>query len=531
MAQPAYTYTVKIDNHEYDVNSDVELTDEQAYQAAKVEADKPEAPKVVDPTDVYKLPESLAGNPLAEGVRGFLEGSRQGMKGFAEGVLPGAVHAVTGIPATIGSLVRDTGSLAGDIHDIVTDEHPLSRLGTELKHGAVNAGQGIADTTSAVLRLAAENPEAYGKQVGDLTGSIEGGLLLGKGGLKLPKPLVRNTGKLLANVGKTARWPLRMVGAHELGSGNPMGVATMMMPEALTKGGEGLQRLGVDAQAVRASFPYKLSTLERGITKAGADPALATGLRLQLDELRTALEGQLQGPKLLESDIPPLRKQLKELDQLSTRLENVATPKIPKTEKSVAAKALPGYRAEAIAARKATEKAAIDAAEATNNAEALRKIEEAQAGLEPTTTVSETVAGTEPSGTQKRAVTRFTPKKAEDVPLTDEELLQKTLGNKNIRIPDVSKKAPVRSPASLPKVGPVPAGDRPMVKVSDIPETTSKIRSATKRLSVSDLEEMGYDPTKVYTELPADVAQQMLLKRRSRHGIRYSAAKLDTRKP
>lgn len=191
---------------------------------------------------------------------GFLKGAKEGAvggaKGFAKGVVPGAFKAIAGIvPGIVNAAI---GTVKGGAN-LVTD--PVKTL-TE----AYEAVKGIpgkgGEMLQQALDLAQKDPEAFGKAVGEVTGGTAAGIALAGAAPLAPKPIARGAGRLMETVGKEGKWPIRMMGAHQLGSGNPMGIATMMLPDALRTGGAKLTEFGTSG-APKPPTPAAIRTQDR----------------------------------------------------------------------------------------------------------------------------------------------------------------------------------------------------------------------------------------------------------------------------
>jgi hypothetical protein len=80
----------------------------------------------------------------------------------------------------------------------------------------------------------------------------------------------------MQQVGTKGEWPIRMVGAHALGSGNPLGAAVMAAPEALISSGKRIERFGREGLSRLDDVAQRAAQLE-GIET----PAASGAIRLQ----------------------------------------------------------------------------------------------------------------------------------------------------------------------------------------------------------------------------------------------------------
>lgn len=216
------------------------------------------------------------GDYLEGAGQGFREGVIGGAKGFARGVVPGAIAAVKGAPRSLYDMGKGgVDAVMGGYH-LFTDP-------TKTSHNAIDAMSGIpgkiSDAVSAAATKAGADPEGFGNDVGRVTGATEVGILGARAVPLAPKPIARAVGNVMEQVGTKGAWPIRMMGAHQLGSGNPMGIVTMGMPEVLQKGGQGLQRLGAVPSSATGSVRW--NPTEGANVAAAAAPeaaAAASGL-------------------------------------------------------------------------------------------------------------------------------------------------------------------------------------------------------------------------------------------------------------
>ena len=443
--------------------------------AAVIKAYKEES-AVGQTTDAGGIPHP--GNPLEERLRGFTQGATAGLRGFVRGIVPGAVKGAVG--AVTGPVRLAYSALT----------HPADTA-TEAVKGVYASIKAAPQAAADALDLAARDPEQFGHNVGEVTGSAEGGLATAAALPMTPKPVVRKTGELLRSVGEKGGWPIRMMGAHQLGSGNLLGIPIMATPEVLKKVGGTLERWG------------------------GKEPPVWVG-----------------------------------------RSDN--------------ARALPGYRAEATAAKKASEQTAADAAKAAENQAALDKIEAAKAGLEAQPpAVSESVTGKTPGGGTSRATTRYTPPEPL-APPTMEDIVRDRLAELNARpaasasgrraisasdlvtgrdpsvpMPPPPTSAPGISIAGLGDQAPATTIEQELTQRAAKVPVQGTIRSTSKRLipgtafSEGDAEflatKLGTSKEQTIAMLQSgklkainqDIMKALMEDRRLRHGAHYTNAQLD----
>ncbi len=160
------------------------------------------------------------------------------MKGVVEGILPGA-----------------WGAIRGALYDLpkgVIDD-ALAMMKGETPEASKAFIEGIAKAPQEFMDA---SHEERGKMIGNLLGSMG----VAKYAPMSAKPIAKGVGMLAEKVGTTGAWPIRMMGAHQLGSGNPMGIPIMAIPEVLKKGGQALQKFGnaeTDAAAIEKFYGGK----------------------------------------------------------------------------------------------------------------------------------------------------------------------------------------------------------------------------------------------------------------------------------
>lgn len=178
---------------------------------------------------------------LEGALKGGMEGAIGGAKGFTKGIVPGAAHGVVNSLMAIPALAKGLLGTAIGTKNLITDpENTLREAAASIKGMPGKA----ADAINSALALAAKDPEAFGKAVGDVTGQTMVGIAGARALPLAPKPIARAAGSLMEQVGTKGAWPIRMMGAHQLGSGDPFGLLTMAMPGGLKSGGQALQKFG-----------------------------------------------------------------------------------------------------------------------------------------------------------------------------------------------------------------------------------------------------------------------------------------------
>jgi len=234
-------------------------------------------------------------------------------KGFAGGVIPGAVDTVMGMPRAlltgiVGTL-KGTGNLLNDPVKTLSDAYEAVKTipgkSTEmLKQG---------------LDLAKKDPQAFGRAVGEVTGATEAGIGMASAAPLTPGPVGRMIGNTMEQVGTKGKWPIRMMGAHQLGSGNPMGIATMALPEGLAKGGRAIRLGSTPVGAAADTMPAKLLAIQQDI-RTGSD---VEGALSRLDAIQKGLVERRATAKLPD-EISEIQKQQNTVDKLRTMASRAA---------------------------------------------------------------------------------------------------------------------------------------------------------------------------------------------------------------
>lgn len=206
-----HKYTVEINGHSYDVESDQELSDEQAYGYAKQEADTPV--KGEKPLDA---PGSYANVEQAQS-RGFKEGAIGGAKGFVEGLKNSPMSMAEGI---------------------------VNMLTTDPRETIKKTYEGIK-SIPGVISHAGADPRGFGEAVGNQTGQM----MIGAAAPALVKPMARVAGKAATAVGSHP-FAFQIAGAHQILGGSPVaGTAAILAPDILKTVGGALEKFGAKPAA------------------------------------------------------------------------------------------------------------------------------------------------------------------------------------------------------------------------------------------------------------------------------------------
>lgn len=193
--------------------------------------------------------------PFGLSSEGFAQGAKAGVTGFVKGIIPGIVNGVKDTAALPMTILKELAATTIGAGHLASDPEATLRAAAD---AIANVPGQAAAKLSELADLARQDPEAFGKTVGELTGETGVGIGTSKLVPLAPKPLARRVGNVMETIGKKGEWPIRMMGAHQLGSGNPVGVATMMLPETLQSGGEMLRKWG--GQKIRPEVAAKLES-------------------------------------------------------------------------------------------------------------------------------------------------------------------------------------------------------------------------------------------------------------------------------
>lgn len=369
---PKQTYEVVTDKGTYEIDVD------EPKPLAASEKSTVTIPKSLLIPGVGSVPVPGGGQPFD--LKEFGSTALDAAKGYAKGLIPGAVGAVKDLALAPIGLAK---AAIGGVGDIASIEEAYRTGGVEAGRAALtNMLAGASDTVKQkvydALDLARRDPEAFGEKTGELTGAAETGIATVRALPLAPKPVARAVGRSLEKIGGAGGFPLRVAGAHQVLSGNPLGFATMVMPEAIQKTGQGMIRFGGGLTGEDAALNDKfVDAMTRRNVSFADEQAKATAALAK-----------------------------RKIDPTSSGVRTIDAGPIPKGTIRVApATGLPQseripYGAGEPAPYRASAKAAVAADEkATENATRLAKIDEALAGkdrAEPTG--HETLSAETPEG-------------------------------------------------------------------------------------------------------------------------------------
>lgn len=333
---------------------------------------------VRDATALHAVGNDETDNPMLAAIGGFGKGAVAGMTGFAKGVGNRIAHPIDTAGNIIGGAGREAlDTLTGTGHLLTDPKQTLTNAGNAVLGMPHAIAQGVSDELD-------KGPEAVGRDIGGATADTMTGIGLA-GGIRLaPVPVARTTGQLMQTVGARGAWPLRIMGAHQLGSGNPMGIATIMMPEQLKRGGEALERWATEPGALAATPESLFLQVKQDLAGARQTGDAATLSRLadQLDKMQADLVTKRQRAKL-PIDIADANKAQTRIDQLRKGIDTVT---------------------------KGQQKIEATSAKAAQEAERLRLINAAKQGLEPSDPrITERMSATGPNGTKQSMSRTFSP--------------------------------------------------------------------------------------------------------------------------
>src|ERR1035437_5929829 len=324
-----HKYTVTIAGQDYDVDSPVELTDVQAYHAAKQQIDtrppaasslpmgplgQPKVKSVIDPTGTAPEPDSY----WKGAVKGAVDYSSELESGFKDKFGLGSMaRGVTGIPGAIVAAgkglygaAKDTGS-----YILAPEETRASMRAGEAKKALSLPGQAIDAAREGATFPAIHTPQA-GEAGGEFAGATGGAAAALGLTPKLPGPIGGAVGSRMERVGKMSRWPMQIGGAHQLIAGNPVaGAAMMLAPDVLQSSGRGLQRAVTAPGTLPASTSEMLLQIEQDLKTKVASPA---DLQQQVDAAQALLVDQRKTART-ESDLTDatkLQRQVNRVDAL-----------------------------------------------------------------------------------------------------------------------------------------------------------------------------------------------------------------------
>lgn len=140
---------------------------------------------------------------------------------------------VKGLPSGVWGAIR------GSLYDLplAVYEDTKSLIAGETPENAKAMLDGLANAPKAFKNA---THEERGKMIGEMLG----GFATAKYAPGTPRAVAKGVGTAAEFTGKKAGWPLRMVGAHALGEGNPIGAAMIAAPEALEGTGRALREWG-----------------------------------------------------------------------------------------------------------------------------------------------------------------------------------------------------------------------------------------------------------------------------------------------
>lgn len=251
----------------------------------EIEVDEPKELAASDKT--VNLP--LVGNvdPVEFG-RTAADAAKGYVKGIPGGIAQGAEDLIT-LPL---SVVEGVLGAAQDVTDVAGSKDAKQAALDKLK----SAYQSFKGNVSSALDTARRDPEQFGKNVGGSVAEAETlGVLGGEGTKLLPKPAARVVGRTMQTIGGRAGFPMRIAGAHQVLSGNPLGLVTMIAPEGISKGGRALERAGTEEGAAAKMFGGRLLDTEQQVISGKMSPATAM---TNIDAMQAELAQELKTAKL-----------------------------------------------------------------------------------------------------------------------------------------------------------------------------------------------------------------------------------------
>jgi hypothetical protein len=219
-------------------------------------------------------------NRVSPGTGDFLEGAGQGFRDYTSGVVKGfSKNVIPGVIEGAKQTIRLPYTLTKAGVDTVKGAYNFSQDPAGTTHDAVGAMSTIPgkirDGVSAAIDKGVRDPEGYGGDMGSLYGTAVAGMGAAKAVPLLPKPIARTVGAAVEKVGNKAALASQIVGAHQVASGNPMGLVSIGLPVVLSKSGQKLQEFGADPEAEAAAM------LERsGARNIDTGPVKDLGIRL-----------------------------------------------------------------------------------------------------------------------------------------------------------------------------------------------------------------------------------------------------------
>lgn len=269
-------------------------------------------------SSVRPLSNTETDNPVIAGIGGFGKGAVTGLKNAAIGFGGRIAHPLDTIGGIVGGLANEVVGTYHGIGNLASDpKQTLSDAGSAIMGMPGTIAQGVSDELD-------KGPAQVGQDIGGMTADTMAGIGLAGGLRILPKPAAISTGRFMQKAGGHTGFALRIMGAHQIGSGNPMGFVTMTLPESLKKGGEALERWATEPGALAATPESTFLQVQQDLVQAGQDPAVHARLSSQLDQMQADLVKQRQTAQL-PGDLVSAQKAQNRLDQLRNKLVR-ATP-------------------------------------------------------------------------------------------------------------------------------------------------------------------------------------------------------------
>lgn len=287
-----------------------------------------------------------------------------------------------GLPAAV------FGAVKGTLIDLPVGV--VSDIYSKLHGGDMTYAKSVVD---GLANAPKEFENATHEERGEMLSNLLVGGLSAKAAPSSVKPIARTTGRVLEAAGTKGGWPIRMMGAHQLGSGNPLGAVMMAVPEGLEAVGSALQRFGNNQTA----------KVVPGNVRLGIRPKTDVGLFTRGE--RSSIPG-LSGQQLsraVEDIRTGLNRNIEAPDAATTAIaQGTAGPSLVQDlDKNIAA-----TKREMATIRKAN--AAEDV-----NARKLASIQQAAAGLKPgQPSISRSVSAQTPEGERMSMSVKLKPEDA-----------------------------------------------------------------------------------------------------------------------
>lgn len=346
-------------------------------------------------------------------AQGVLQGLREGLTmsstGFRSGLAPGVVEGAKGLAMLPVWLAKEGASAVRGAANLVTN--PAETLINAARDVGAIPGK-IGGAVKEGVKEAAAHPYSFGRSGGEMAGAAATGIAAGKVIPLTPKPAARVIGRGVQQVAKGGGWPIRMIGAHQLGTGNPMGVVTMALPEMLKSSGQAMERWGTPTGAQAATPQGRLLRIRQDLASRSRN---TSDILAELDEAQQDLTARGRTVRT-DAEVGELLKEQTTLDTLRREV-TAASAKQPQIqvyrkrmrEAQQAGRERAGQEAStaraadrmAVQVRKTAERNAR--AEAGADASAARAADAArrakEAGLtEPVPSHSTSVSGVNPAG-------------------------------------------------------------------------------------------------------------------------------------